>query len=134
MKEQVAQIVSAYLRRNPVPNDQLPNVISAVHAALSGLGKQAAPPVELKPAVPIRGSAGADAITCLECGFKAKIIRRHLRQVHNLTGDEYKVRWGLKPDYPLVARNYAARRSEMAKSIGLGRKPGARGGRRAAAK
>ncbi len=122
MKEQVAQIVSAYVRRNPVPNDQLPSIIATVHGALSGLGEKAEPAIELKPAVPIRGSAGANAITCLDCGFKAKMIKRHLKQAHNLTPDEYKARWRLKRDYPLVAKNYSATRSALAKSLGLGRR------------
>jgi len=122
MKEQIARIVSAYVRQTPVPNDQLPNIIAIVHAALSGLGEETAAPIELKPAVPIRGSAGADAITCLECGFKAKMIRRHLKQAHSLTPDEYRMRWGLKPDYPIVAKNYSATRSALAKSLGLGRR------------
>ena len=134
MKEEIAQIVSAYVRRNPVPNDQLPNIIATVYAALSGLGKEPALPAPLKPAVPIRGSAGANAVTCLECGFKAKMIRRHLKTAHKLTADEYKARWGLRPDYPMVAKNYSATRSALAKSLGLGRTPRLRGGRRAAAK
>jgi predicted transcriptional regulator len=122
MKEEVAEIVAGYVKRNMIAPDQLPGLIQAVHAALSGLGKPSSVPEKLTPAVPIRRSVSDDQITCLDCGIKAKMIRRHLRTAHNMTSDEYRVRWGLDRDYPLVAKNYAALRSAHAKRVGLGRK------------
>ena len=126
MKEQVAEIVSAYVGHNTVPPDQLPALISSVSKALSMLGQ--APPAEepLIPAVSIRRSVGADAITCLDCGWSGKMIKRHLSTAHGMTPAQYRERWKLSADYPLVAPNYASQRSELAKKIGLGSRNGSR--------
>ena len=122
MKEQVAEIVSAYLRRNQVAADQIPALISTVYGALSGIGNPSQEPAaNLTPAVPIRRSVGDETITCLDCGWKGSMIKRHLMTAHGVDADQYRAKWGLPGDYPLVARNYAARRSELAKANGLGR-------------
>ncbi len=124
MKEQVAEIVAAYVGNNTISPDQLPTLITTVSQALASLGQApAAAPTALTPAVPIRRSVAADAITCLDCGYKGQMLKRHLSTSHGLGVDEYRTRWGLGDDYPMVAPNYAARRSELAKSIGLGRRP-----------
>jgi predicted transcriptional regulator len=123
MNKQVAEIVAAYVGNNTISPDQLPTLITTVSQALSGLGQEpAAPAASLSPAVPIRRSVGTDAITCLDCGYKGQMLKRHLTTSHGLGVDEYRTRWGLGADYPMVASNYAARRSELAKSIGLGRR------------
>ncbi|MEH6691136.1 MAG: MucR family transcriptional regulator [Pseudorhizobium pelagicum] len=115
-------IVSAYLQKNVVHADNLPNLISAVHSSLSGLGFQAeeikTPPQA--PAVPIKKSIKADAITCLECGVPYKSLKRHLTSSHQQTADEYRSKWGLSSDYPMVAPDYAEARSNLAKQMGLG--------------
>jgi predicted transcriptional regulator len=114
-------IVSAFVSNNPVPAPELPGLIAAIHATLHGLGQPAAPPVEaLRPAVPVRRSVQPDFIVCLEDGKKFKSLKRHLRTHYNLTPEEYREKWGLAPDYPMVAPNYAAARSSLAKSMGLG--------------
>ena len=122
-REHVAKIVSAYAKRNALAADQLPALIATVHGALVGIegGVLPEPTKELVPAVPIRRSVQPDAITCLDCGYRGKMLKRHLT-THQLTPDEYRKRWGLKRDYPMVAPNYAARRSALAKSLGLGLK------------
>jgi predicted transcriptional regulator len=124
MKDQVAEIVAAYLRNNHVAANDIPTVISQVYQSLAALGKsEPAPAIELrKPAVPIRRSVNDDFIVCLDCGFKASILRRHLLTAHKLTPEEYRQRWDLSADYPIVAPNYAARRSELAKTLGLGKR------------
>jgi len=124
MKEQVAEIVAAYLRNNSVAPSDIPAIIAQVYQSLAGLTQP--PPAEPEPAVPIRRSVNPEYITCLDCGAKAKMLRRHLATAHNMTPAEYRERWKLPTDYPLVAPSYAARRSEMAKALGLGRKPGTR--------
>ena len=119
-----AQIVSAYVSRNTVPTDQLPNLIKAVHASLSGLpdgGVKVQEPAP-KPVVPIKKSVTPDYIICLEDGRKLKMLKRHLRSTYDMTPDEYRAKWGLSANYPMVAPNYAAQRSAFAKKIGLGRK------------
>ncbi|WP_457108111.1 MucR family transcriptional regulator [Methylobacterium sp. P5_C11] len=114
-------IVSAFVSNNPVPAPELPSLIAAIHATLHGLGEPAAPPTEdLRPAVPIRRSVQPDFIVCLEDGKKFKSLKRHLRTHYNMTPEEYREKWGLAPDYPMVAPNYAAARSSLAKSMGLG--------------
>jgi|SRR5271170_7456641 len=126
MKERVAEIVSAYLRHNSVAPDQLSVLIVSVDQALTGLGQPtAAPDILLTPAVPIRRSVGAEAITCLDCGYKGQMLKRHLTTAHSTNPDEYRTRWKLPADYPMVAPSYSARRSELAKAAGLGsRRPG----------
>jgi predicted transcriptional regulator len=130
MKEQVAEIVAAYLRRNSVAPSDVPAVIVQVYQSLARLGQlPAEPETPLKPAVPLRRSVNPEYIVCLDCGFKGAMLRRHLTVTHKLTPADYRQRWNLPSDYPLVAPSYTARRSEMAKAIGLGRKRGT-GGRR----
>ena len=120
-----ADIVSAHVSNNSVAAADLPNLIQAVYGALNSLGSEApATEVPQTPAISIRASVKPDAITCLECGFKGKMLKRHLSSDHNLTPAEYKVKWKLGADYPLVAPNYATKRKELAVKIGLGRKPG----------
>ena len=121
MKQHVAEIVSAYLRRNAVAPEQLPALIASVNEALITVDRPTADP-PLTPSVPIRRSVGAEAITCLDCGHRGAMLKRHLSVVHGMTVDEYRTRWGLPPDYPMVAKSYSARRSEIAKSLGLGRR------------
>lgn len=123
MKEHVAEIVAAYVRKNRIDPSALPEVIATVSQTLADLGKPEAPSPERRaPAVPIRRSATDEAVVCLDCGWKGKVLRRHLMTAHGLTVDAYRQKWGLSPDHPVVARNYTARRSELAKSLGLGRK------------
>ena len=118
-----ADVVAAYVSKNTLPTAQLAEVINAVYGSLKGLESQVAepPPEPVKPAVPIRKSITADYLICLEDGKKLKMLKRHLRSTYNMTPDEYRVRWGLAPDYPMVAPNYAEQRSAFAKKIGLGR-------------
>ena len=123
-----AQIVAAYVGKNPVAADEVPDVIDTVYNSLRGLDRSGAeqgiePP---KPAVSIRQSVTPDYIVCLEDGKKLKMLKRHLRAVYDMTPEEYRTKWGLPTDYPMVAPNYAAKRSEFAKRIGLGRKKGER--------
>jgi predicted transcriptional regulator len=126
-----SDIVAAHVSNNSVGVDDLATLISNVYGALSGLG-QAAPVVEElpEPAVSVRASVKPDYIVCLEDGKKLKMLKRHLMTHYNMTPDQYRQRWNLPADYPMVAPNYAEKRRELAKSIGLGRKPGARRGRR----
>ena len=120
--ELAADIVSAYVSNNTVAAGELPSLIGQVYSALQHTaGAAAAPAAEpLNPAVPIRKSVTPDHIVCLEDGKKFKSLRRHLRTHYNLTPDEYRAKWGLPADYPMVAPNYAASRSELAKKMGLG--------------
>jgi predicted transcriptional regulator len=117
----VARIVGAYAKRNALPADQLPTLIGTVHGVLSRL--ESGLPESAKelpvPFVPVRRSVQPDAIICLNCGYSGTVLKQHLTK-HQLTPEAYRERWGLKPDYPLIAPNYSARRSQMAKSIGLG--------------
>jgi predicted transcriptional regulator len=118
-----AQVVASYVSKNPVPADQLPYLIHSVHSSLKNV-ETAAPAVQeepQKPAVPIRKSVHPDYIICLEDGKKLKMLKRHLRTTYDMTPDEYRAKWNLPPDYPMVAPNYAAQRSDFAKKIGLGR-------------
>jgi predicted transcriptional regulator len=121
-----ADIVSAYVSHNNIPAAQVPeligNVSSALRAKVSGPAQPEPEPQE--PAVPIRRSVKPDEIICLECGKKFKSIKRHLKNAHDLEPNEYRQKWGLAKDYPMVAPNYAEARSALAKSIGLGRKKG----------
>ena len=129
-----AEVVAAYVSNNTLPTGQLAEVINAVYGSLRGLeGKTAEPqPEPQKPAVPIRKSVTPDYLICLEDGKKLKMLKRHLRSTYNMTPDEYRAKWGLAPDYPMVAPNYASQRSEFAKKIGLGRGTGRQSARRAA--
>jgi predicted transcriptional regulator len=131
-----AEVVSAYVSNNTLPTTQLADVIQAVYNSLRGLeGPAAEPPPELlKPAVPIRKSITPEYLICLEDGKKLKMLKRHLRSTYNLTPDEYRAKWGLAQDYPMVAPKYAEQRSEFAKKIGLGRGTGRNSARLAAKK
>jgi len=123
MKERVAEIVAAYLRKNSVAPSDVPAVITQVYQSLAQLGQPQPAETPLQPAVPIRRSVNPEYITCLECGAKGAMLRRHLMAAHNMTPADYRQRWNLPSDYPVVAPSYAARRSEMAKALGLGRRP-----------
>ena len=129
-----ADVVAAYVSNNTLPTAQMAEVINAVYSSLRSLeGQSAEPqPEPLKPAVPIRKSVTADYLVCLEDGKKLKMLKRHLRSTYNLTPDEYRAKWGLPTDYPMVAPNYAEQRSEFAKKIGLGRGTGRQSPRRSA--
>jgi len=120
--ELVSQIVSAYVSNNSLPSGDLPQLIQTVHEALQNPDQAAASTPE--PAVPIKKSIKPDYVICLEDGKKLKMLKRHLRTAYDMTPDEYRQKWGLSSDYPMVAPKYAARRSALAKIIGLGRKPG----------
>ena len=118
------EIVSAHVVNNAVARDEVAPLIQAVFEKLSALASDEAPTsVELTPAVPIRRSVTDDYIVCLEDGKKLKMLKRHLMTAYNMTPEEYRVKWGLKADYPMVAPNYTKKRQELAKKIGLGRKP-----------
>ena len=118
------EIVSAYVSHNALSVTDLPKLIADVHLALRGLRSNTAPePIEeLRPAVPVKKSVAADYIVCLEDGKKFKSLKRHLRTHYNLSPEEYREKWGLPADYPMVAPNYSATRSRLAKDNGLGRK------------
>jgi predicted transcriptional regulator len=120
--ELTAEIVSAYVSNNSVPAGDLPSLINQVHAALSRVSSgQAEPSSEpLKPAVPVKRSVTNEHIVCLEDGKKFKSLKRHLRTQYNMTPEQYREKWGLPADYPMVAPNYAAARSQLAKQMGLG--------------
>ena len=121
--ELAADIVSAYVSNNSVAASELPGLISEVHAALvrvaSGVPAVAAPD-NLRPAVPVKKSVGTDFIICLEDGKKFKSLKRHLRTQYNMSPEDYREKWGLPVDYPVVAPNYANARSALAKQMGLG--------------
>jgi predicted transcriptional regulator len=116
----VAEIVRSYVAKNSVAADQLGNLIATVQRALSSLGEDE--PAPLAPAVPIRRSVQPDYVVCLECGFHAQILRRHLRVQHGLSVAEYRARWNLSPDHPVTAPAYSSSRAVMARQIGLGRR------------
>ena len=118
-----AQIVSAHVSNNSVSPDALPALIQEVYKTLAGVGKEPAAPEKPQPAVPVKKSLLPDHIICLEDGKKLKMLKRHLKTSYNLTPEQYRERWGLAPDYPMVAPNYAMHRSSLAKKIGLGTKP-----------
>lgn len=126
--EMTADIVSAYVGNNNVQAAEVPGLIASIHAALTQVSTGAVEPEpEVKdPAVPIRKSITPDHIICLEDGLKFKSLKRHLRTKYDMSPEEYRAKWGLAKDYPMVAPNYAKARSELAKSMGLGqggRKP-----------
>ena len=134
--EMTADIVSAYVGNNTVAAETLPSLIANIHAALSGVsnGPVEVEPEPKEPAVPIRKSIAPDFLICLEDGRKFKSLKRHLRTKYDMSPEEYRTKWGLPKDYPMVAPNYAKARSELAKSMGLGqggRKPARAAGTRA---
>ena len=115
------QIVSAHLGNNSVPMSDLPNLIEQVYKSLSSVGAEPArQPERPQPAVPIKKSVHPDYIICLEDGKQLKMLKRHLKTAYDMTPEAYRERWGLPPDYPMVAPNYARQRSRLAKQIGLG--------------
>ena len=117
-----AQIVAAHVSHNIVPANELPKLFQQIFetlSAIAGIGETSVAP---KPAVSIRKSISPDYIICLEDGKKLKMLKRHLKTSYNITPDEYRMRWGLPSDYPMVAPNYAKQRSKLAKAIGLGTK------------
>ena len=123
LAELTADIVAAYVGNNSVPAEQLPQLITNVHGALSaassgGMSK----PEKLEPALSIRRSVTDEAISCLYCGKRFRSLRRHIRTHHNVTPEQYREQWGLKSDYPMTAPGYARTRSALAKKAGLGRK------------
>ena len=117
-----ANIVSAYLSNNPTPASDIPNLISQVHSALLRVssGRSELPTEPAKPAVSLKKSINPDYLVCLEDGKRFKSLKRHLRTQYNMTPEQYREKWGLAPDYPMVAPNYAAARSHLAKQMGLG--------------
>ncbi|RST31687.1 transcriptional regulator [Sphingomonas ginkgonis] len=118
-----ADIVAAHVSNNSVSVNDLPQLIQNVHGALAGLGgTQAAPEAKPEPKVPVRTSVKPDYIVCLEDGKKLKMLKRHLMTHYNMTPEQYRTKWGLAADYPMVAPNYAEQRRTLAKSIGLGTK------------
>jgi predicted transcriptional regulator len=117
-----AQIVSAHVSHNAIPSDALPGLIQSVFRTLSAVGVDSPVPDKPQPAVPIKRSVFPDHIVCLEDGKKLKMLKRHLQTSYQMTPEQYRERWGLPNDYPMVAPNYAERRSTLAKKIGLGRK------------
>jgi predicted transcriptional regulator len=115
-------IVSAYVSNNPTPASELPALISQIHAALLRVstGRAELPLEPAKPAVPVKKSMTADYLICLEDGKRFKSLKRHLRTQYGMTPEQYRDKWGLPPDYPMVAPNYAVARSQLAKKMGLG--------------
>jgi len=126
-------IVSSYVSHNQVPMAEVPVILKSVHSVLNGLatGTSSETGNASKPAVAVKKSVGDDFIICLEDGKKLKMLKRYLRSNYNMSPEEYRAKWGLAPDYPMVAPAYARQRSEFAKKIGLGRVPASAGrGRR----
>ncbi len=117
-----ADIVAAHVSNNSVAVNDLPNLINNVHGALTGLSGRSAPEVKQEPKVPIRSSIKPDYIVCLEDGKRLKMLKRHLMTHFQMTPDQYRQKWGLNSDYPMVAPNYAEQRRKLAKAIGLGTK------------
>ncbi len=121
--ELTTKVVAAHVANNPIAVTDVPGLIATVHQALATLGPEEAAP-RPEPAVSIKQSVKPEYIVCLDDGKKLKMLKRHLKSAYNMTPDDYRKRWGLSRDYPMVAPNYAKKRSELAKKIGLGRKPG----------
>ena len=128
-----SDIVTAHVANNDVDVADVPALIQNVYGALASLGDSEPEEVRPEPAVSVRASIKPDYLVCLEDGKKMKMLKRHLMTAYNMTPEDYRERWNLPADYPMVAPNYAEKRRELAKKIGLGRKPGQRRGRRKAA-
>ncbi|AXE64708.1 transcriptional regulator [Hyphomonas polymorpha PS728] len=121
--EMTVEIVSSYVANNSLQSAQLPELIRSIHATITSLSSAApAPVVQLEPAVPVNKSVTAEYLVCLEDGAKLKMLKRYLRTRYDMTPEEYRAKWGLPVDYPMVAPNYAKLRSKHAKQIGLGKK------------
>jgi predicted transcriptional regulator len=127
-----SEIVAAYVSNNPIPVSEVPAMIKSIHGTLGSLagGTPSEIATTQKPAVPVKRSVTPDYIVCLEDGKKLKMLKRYLRSNYNMTPEEYRAKWGLPADYPMVAPNYAAQRSEFAKRIGLGKTASSTGRRR----
>lgn|SRR5579872_16107 len=117
----VTKIIASYVSHHNLGPDQIPELIKLVHRTMDNLGKPAEPALILTPAIPIRRSVQKDAVICLDCGWRGKMLRRHLSTRHALSGEEYLRRWKLPSDHPLTAPNYSEQRSALAKELGLGR-------------
>lgn len=127
--ELTASVVAAYVANNTVAASEIPNLIAQVHAALTGVagGKVEVSLAPAKPAVPLKKSITADYLICLEDGLKFKSLKRHLRTRYAMTPEQYRAKWNLPADYPMVAKSYAATRSQLAKNMGLGRQRSRKG-------
>src|SRR5579864_4913635 len=117
----ITKIIASYVSHHNVAPEQISDLINSVHRTINGLGQATEPQGALVPAVPIRRSVQRDAVVCLECGWKGKMLRRHLSTRHGLTGEQYLKRWNLPSDHPLTAPTYSEQRSTLAKELGLGR-------------
>ena len=122
-QRRTSQIVAAYVRKNLIPTDQIAGLINSVHSTLSGLGNEVVEEPPRVPAVTVRRSVRPDYVICIECGYKGKMLKKHLQSGHGLSVDQYRKRWNLSSDHPTTAPNYSEHRSQLAKSIGLGRAP-----------
>ena len=128
LTEVTTQLVCAYVSNNTLPASELPGLVTQVHSTLSDLSAKPAAEIKVeekevqKPAVPIKKSIKHDVLICLECGGEFKSLKKHLRAAYNMSPEEYRLKWGLPADYPMVAPAYAERRSNLAKQLGLGRK------------
>ena len=123
-----SEVAAAYVSNNSLSAAQLPEVIRTIHASLAGLQTGAGSAEPLTPAVPVKKSVHDDYIVCLEDGKKLKMLKRHLRTAYDMSPEQYRERWNLPADYPMVAPNYAKQRSKLAKAIGLGTRPRRRRG------
>lgn len=130
LTELTSEVVAAYVSKNPIPASELPQLIASVFDAIGKLQNGEPQKEEPVPAVDPKKSVKADHIVCLECGKKFKSIKRHLMSSHEMTPEEYREKWNLSVDYPTTAPNYANTRSQLAKEMGLGRKPGEKPGSR----
>ena len=120
-QRRTSQIVAAYVRKNPIPTDQIGSLINSVHLTLSGLGNEIIEEQIRVPAVSVRRSVHPDYIICIDCGYKGQMLKRHIQSRHGLSVDQYKRRWKLSSEYPTTAPNYSEYRSQLAHSLGLGR-------------
>lgn len=125
-----ADITSAYVASNQIEADKVGGLVRNIHRTLCSLGAEEVKSEPQEPAVPIRSSVKPDYLVCLEDGRKLKMLKRHLRTAYDMSPEEYRSKWGLPSDYPLVAPNYAAKRRELAKKIGLGTNPNQKRGRK----
>jgi predicted transcriptional regulator len=128
------QIVSAHVQHNKMQSEELPGFIQQIYKTLHAVGSEPSVADKPAPAVAVKKSVFDDHVICLDCGKKLKMLKRHLMTDHNMTPEQYRERWGLGRDYPMVAPDYASKRSALAKKIGLGRKSGARVSAKAPAK
>ena len=130
IRSMVAEIVSSYVKKNQIAPADIPALINTVYLSLLAAGKAPEPEQNRTPAVSIRQSVRPNYVVCLECGRRAKMLRRHLRDIHGLSAEQYRAKWKLSPDHPLTAPAYSERRSSLAKQFGLGRGATRPGGRR----